>query len=272
MQDLVLTQFQEYLQPRSKDVHKAMFGHALLMGSDRCYPGAIRLAGEAALRVGTGLVSIGTHRENAFLTNLYRPEFICYDMATQKAYDTAVSKATAVGLGPGLGQTLWSKKIFTWVIKTKLPLVIDADGLNLLAKKPGKKSQWILTPHPGEAARLLQTDTITIQKNREAAACQIQKKFGGICVLKGHQTLIIGEDQSISRCQAGNPGMASAGMGDVLTGMITGLLAQRLPLLVAAQLGVLLHALAGDLAAKAGERGLIASDLFPLIRQVINSL
>ncbi len=178
-------------------------------------------------------------------------------------------KADVVIVGPGLGQTAWSIDLLTAVLDCNKSLVVDADALNLLTKRPVKKTHWILTPHPGEAARLLNVTIADIQQDRVASIQKLQNKFDGVCVLKGSHTLTIGKESALSICEAGNPGMATAGMGDVLSGVVGGLLGQGIPLDVAAQLGVLVHALAGDQAAKLGERGMIASDLFLYLREVL---
>jgi NAD(P)H-hydrate epimerase len=156
------------------------------------------------------------------------------------------------------------------VLERSRPLVVDADALNLLALEPLSREDWILTPHPGEAARLLGCSTASVQSDRFRAAAEITHRYGGVCVLKGAGTVIADGRGRVAVCSAGNPGMASGGMGDVLTGVISGLLAQRLPLFDAARVGVCLHAAAADLAASDGERGMLASDLLPWIRTLAN--
>ena len=157
------------------------------------------------------------------------------------------------------------------LLAVTLPKIVDADALNLLALKPRRSESWILTPHPGEAARLLNTDTETIQNDRAAAIEKLQQTYGGVIVLKGSGTLIQGKDSAAAICESGNPGMASAGMGDILSGVIGGLLAQQLSLQAAAEAGVFIHALAGDkAAAENGERGLLATDLLPYLRLLVN--
>ncbi len=148
-------------------------------------------------------------------------------------------------------------------------MVLDADALNLLAEEPLHKYSWILTPHPGEAARLLNKTTREIQNDRLEAVRAIQRNYGGVCVLKGSGTLVANSNQT-SVCTAGNPGMASGGMGDVLTGIIAGLIAQGLNLYDAARFGVELHAQSADLAAEDGMRGMLASDLFIPLRKLVN--
>ncbi len=251
---------------RDRCAHKGNYGHVLIVGGDCGYSGAARLAGEAALRVGAGLVSVATRTEHAGLMNLNRPELMCHGVETAGQLVALLEKASVIVIGPGLGQSDWAKELFVATIKAQKPLIIDADGLNLLARSPVTNFDWILTPHPGEAARLLNCSTAEIQQDRFAAVSAIQAKYGGIAVLKGAGTLIASEDE-IAVSTTGNPGMASGGMGDVLAGVIAGLLAQGLSPKNAAQQGVYLHGLAADLAAaKDGERGLLASDLMPCLR------
>lgn len=254
------------LPRRDRCSHKGNYGHVLIVGGDLGYSGAARLAGEAALRVGSGLVSVATRTEHAGFMNLNRPELMCHGVETAGQLAVLLEKATVVVVGPGLGQSDWAIELFIATIKAQKPLIIDADGLNLLARSPVTNSDWILTPHPGEAARLLSCSTAEIQQDRFAAVSAIQAKYGGIAVLKGAGTLIASEDDC-AVSTTGNPGMASGGMGDVLAGVIAGLLAQGLSLNNAAQQGVYLHGLAADLAAeKDGERGLLASDLMIYLR------
>lgn len=255
---------------RSRCTHKGDNGHVLIVGGDRGYSGAARMAGEAALRVGAGLVSVATNTEHAALLNLGRPELMCHGVGNAEQLSALLDKANVIVVGPGLGQSKWAAELFIAAIKSSKMLVIDADGLNLLAHVAEKHANWILTPHPGEAARLLQCATADVQQDRYTAAAAIQSKYGGIVVLKGTGTLIAGHDD-IAVSTTGNPGMASGGMGDVLAGVIAGLIGQGFLPKDAAQQGVYLHGMAADLAVKqAGERGLLASDLMPYLRQLVN--
>jgi NAD(P)H-hydrate epimerase len=257
------------LPRRDRCSHKGNYGHVLIVGGDLGYSGAARLAGEAALRVGAGLVSIATRTEHAGLMNLNRPELMCHGVESARQLAGLLEKVSVVVIGPGLGQSEWAKELFMATITAQKLLIIDADGLNLLARSPVKNPDWILTPHPGEAARLLSCSTAGIQQDRFAAVAAIQAKYDGIAILKGAGTLIASEnDCAVST--TGNPGMASGGMGDVLAGVIAGLLAQGLSLKNAAQQGVHIHGLAADLAVeKDGERGLLASDLMPCLRRLV---
>jgi hydroxyethylthiazole kinase-like uncharacterized protein yjeF len=195
---------------------------------------------------------------------------MCHGIQSFKDLKPLLAKATVVIIGPGLGQSLWAKNLVKSVFKSEKPLVVDADALNILASHPKKYSQWILTPHPGEAGRLLNMTSEEVQGNRLVAAKLLQKNFAGVVVLKGASTLITASDTIPAICNVGNPGMASAGMGDVLSGVIAGLVAQHVPLIIAAKLGVLLHALAGDSASAEGERGMVATDLLPYLRFFVN--
>jgi hydroxyethylthiazole kinase-like uncharacterized protein yjeF len=258
------------LPPRSRYAHKGNCGHVLIVGGELGFSGAAKMAGEAALRVGAGLVTLATRPEHAALINLNRPELMCHGVETAEQLQSLIAKADVVVIGPGLGQSDWSKQLFNAAVGSGKPMVVDADGLNLLALTPIVKQDWILTPHPGEAARLLNRTNAEVQQDRFAAVSSIQGNFGGVAVLKGAGTLIA-SGREIAVSNTGNPGMASGGMGDVLSGVIGGLLAQGMSLSAAAEQGVYIHGLAADLAvAKDGERGLLATDLMPYLRQLVN--
>jgi NAD(P)H-hydrate epimerase len=182
-----------------------------------------------------------------------------------------LARATVVALGPGLGQSPWAVEIFDAVLASNKPLVLDADALNLLAQRPQARPDWVLTPHPGEAARLLDISATAVQGDRLAAVAQLRARYGGTAVLKGAGTLIGSADGAPWLCDRGNPGMAVAGMGDVLTGVIAGIAAQCGDLALAARAGVFVHATAGDReAARAGERGMLASDVIASLRDCVN--
>lgn len=259
------------LSPRQRAAHKGDAGHVLIIGGDHGYSGAIRMAGEAALRAGAGLVSLATRVEHAALINMGRPELMVHGIEQAGQLRPLLEKTDVVAIGPGLGQSDWAQQLFGCVMESKCPLVVDADGLNLLAHNPQQKDNWILTPHPGEAARLLATSTAVINADRFTAVEQIQQQYGGTVVLKGAGSLIRSSQGPTAVCTDGNPGMASGGMGDVLTGIIASLWAQGHPQTMAAQLGTCLHGAAADMAVVAdGERGLLASDLMPWIRRLVN--
>jgi NAD(P)H-hydrate epimerase len=262
--------FAASLKPRSRDWHKGLSGHVLVIGGELGFSGAPNMAAAAALRVGAGLVSIATRPEHAAFMNVNFPEIMCHGILQANELDSLLAKADVLVLGPGLGQSEWAKSLWHYVIEKDLPIVLDADGLNLLAGAERVSENWVLTPHPGEAARLLQTTPLEIQEDRLTAIKAITKRYGGICVLKGAGSLILSPNALPALCDKGNPGMASAGMGDILSGVIAGLIAQGVVLSDAAKLGVCLHAMAGDLAAKEGERGMVATDLLPQLRRVSN--
>lgn len=259
------------LSPRKRSGHKGLYGHIWLVGGDQGMSGAIRMAAEASLRVGAGLVSVVTHPSHAALVNISRPEIMCQGVETAHQLETILQPCKLLALGPGLGQTDWGKSLFQTAIQRTIPMVIDADGLNLLSQFPQKRDNWILTPHPGEAARLLGCRTTDIQQDRFTAVKALQQKYGGIVVLKGAGTLIYDGNAPVQLSSYGNPGMSGGGMGDVLTGVIAGLVAQHFSLFDAACLGVILHGLAGDqLAQLNGEKGLLAMDLMPALQHLIN--
>lgn len=263
--------FADLLPPRPRGAHKGRFGHVLVVGGDLGMAGAARLAGEAALRSGAGLVSVATRPEHVAAVVAGRPELMTHGLATPGEVQPLLARATVVAVGPGLGRGAWGRTLLDQVLASGRPLVVDADALNLLAEAPRHRDDWVLTPHPGEAARLLGVGTADIHVDRFAAAAALQQRYGGVVVLKGAGSIVQGPGaRPPAVCSGGNPGMASGGVGDVLTGVVAGLIAQGLGADDAAEMGVCLHAAAGDRAAAAGERGLIASDLLAPMRQLLN--
>jgi NAD(P)H-hydrate epimerase len=266
---------------RSPTAHKGSNGHVLVVGGDDGMGGATAMCAEAALRVGAGLVSVLTHPAHASAIMVARPELMVRAVRPERdaeceVIDAMLSKATVVALGPGLGQRQFGADLFhqvmQWRARNKLALVLDADGLNWLAKAPAHLGDAILTPHPGEAARLLDTDTAAINADRGAALARLLSRFGGVAVLKGAGTLV-GDGTDVWLCDKGNSGMATGGMGDVLTGIIAGLVAQGLAAIDAARLGVWLHAFCADIcASKEGKLGLLPSDLIHQVRHKLNEL
>lgn len=255
---------------RSRTAHKGANGHVLIIGGDYGYSGAPRMSAEAALRVGAGLVSVATRPEHAWVMNLNRPEIMCHAVAEPGKLIPLLNKASVVVIGPGLGQSSWAQNLFSAAIETDKPMVVDADGLNLLSQSRHKKNNFILTPHPGEAARLLHISVPDVQHDRYQTVQTIQQKYNGICLLKGAGSLIA-DAKTIYVNTTGNPGMASGGMGDVLAGIIAGLIAQGMPDKIAVSAAAYIHGKAADLASKAqGERGLLASDLMPLLQKLVN--
>ncbi len=268
---LVTAELRQALAPRSRSAHKGDFGHVLLVGGNHGMSGAVRLAGEAALRTGAGLVSIATRRDHAPVVSAARPELMSHGIESAEALKQLSARATVIAAGPGLGQDDWAREMIAIAVARNLPVVVDADALNLLATIPLQRPDWILTPHPGEAARLLETDTASVMADRFAAARRLAEKYAATVVLKGAGTIVQPKEGIPGICTAGNPGMATAGMGDVLTGVIAALVAQGLSLPDAAALGVCLHAEAGDLAVRGiGERGLVAGDMMAPLRRLAN--
>jgi NAD(P)H-hydrate epimerase len=258
-------------RPRRRDSHKGMFGHVLVVGGAPGMAGAARLAGEAALRCGAGLVSIATHRRHAAVLNSGCPELMVHAVEGPDSLAPLLARATVVAVGAGLGQDQWAQSLLARVLDTRAPLLLDADALNLLAADPFHRGDWIITPHPGEAGRLLGMPTARVEQDRFDSVQRLQGAYGGVAVLKGAGTLVAAAGRPVRLCDRGNPGMASGGMGDVLGGVIAALLAQGLAAADAAEAAVWLHATAADQAARAhGERGLVASDLFTALRHLIN--
>ena len=259
----------EALPRRHRVAHKGDFGHVLVIGGGRGMPGAARLAGEAALRAGAGLVTLAVHPENVGVVAT-RPELMCLATRTAAELTGALSRATVVAVGPGLGQDDWAQGLLEAAIASGRPLVVDADALNLLAAAPRVLERWVLTPHPGEAGRLLGTTSADVQADRLQAARALQARYGGVVVLKGAGSIVQDAANVPAICDRGNPGMAAGGMGDVLTGLIAGVAAQCADLGRAARAGVFVHAQAGDLAARRGERGMTACDVLEQVRACVN--
>jgi len=268
---------------RSAISHKGDHGHLLIIGGNYGMAGACRIAGEAALRTGCGLVSIATRKENANAITSARPALRVHGDESADDLEPLLAKATAIAIGPGLGTDQWGTELLDKIIKLikqqynsgehQISCVFDADALNIMAQHNLiiQSQDIIYTPHFGEASRLLKrnSEQPTTDTNRFEMISKLQEKYYGTFVLKGAGTLVNVEDD-IAICPYGNEGMASAGMGDCLTGIIGALLAQKLSITDAAQLGVCLHAKAGDLVALEGKNGMLVSDLFPKIRQIMN--
>ncbi len=258
------------LPRRRRDAHKGDFGHVLVVGGGPGMPGAVRMCSEAAARVGAGLVTVATHPQNLPAVAAGRPECMLHGVSAASDIEPALRRASVVAVGPGLGRDPWARQLLDQVLARDLPMVVDADALNLLAEAPRKRARWVLTPHPGEAGRLLGESTPMVQVDRFDAAARLVQRYGGALVLKGAGTLVCAEDVPPAVCREGNPGMAAGGMGDVLSGVIAGLLAQGMAPADAARSGVWLHARAGDLAAAQGERGTLAGDLMAHLRRLVN--
>jgi ADP-dependent NAD(P)H-hydrate dehydratase / NAD(P)H-hydrate epimerase len=271
-QRLELEPLLDHLPPRPATAHKGLYGTVLVAGGDYGFAGAASLAAEAALRCGAGLVQVATRAEHVAALVARTPEVMPRAVDGGDDFAPMLAVADVLVVGPGLGQSPWSAELLRLGLATGKPLVLDADGLNLLAAGvPGDVpplGNRVFTPHPGEAARLLGCSTAEVQSDRFAAVLALQQRYGGVMVLKGNGTLVCNGEVTLL-CDYGNPGMASGGMGDVLSGVIGALLAQHLPPLEAAALGVCLHGAAADSAAGDGQRGLVASDLIPHMRLLL---
>ena len=260
------------LPDRRRADHKGRFGHVLVVAGGPGMGGAARLAGEGALRAGAGLVSVATHPEHSAAVLSGRPELMV--RGVRKAEDLApmLQRATVAAVGCGLGQDAWAGELFAAVQESNLPCVVDADGLAQAAGERMGAAPWILTPHPGEAGRLLERSSADVQADRLSAVTALRRRHGGVALLKGAHTLVSGSGRPPWVIDAGNPGMATAGMGDVLTGLLAGLWAQFAeaePEDVAA-MAAFVHARAGDRAATGGQRGMLAGDLLEALRAELN--
>jgi ADP-dependent NAD(P)H-hydrate dehydratase / NAD(P)H-hydrate epimerase len=274
LERLVESELERVLPRRARNSHKGVYGRVLIVGGGTGMPGAVRLAGEAALRVGAGLVGIAAQPANLAAVVAERPELIFHPVADAAQLEPLLAAADVIAIGPGLGRDAWARALLDCVLANKraaTPLIVDADALNLVAENAAlRRDDWILTPHPGEAGRLLGIATGQVQAARLASLDRLVATRGGIVVLKGAGTLVGRSGATTAICERGNPGMASAGMGDVLTGTIAGILAQCHDPWDAARAGVLVHALAGDALARSGERGLLAGDVARELRSWVN--
>ena len=262
----------DLLAPRPATAHKGHYGNVLIVGGDHGMAGAAAMAAEAALRCGSGLVRVATRPEHVGALVARAPEVMARGVESGGDFEPLLAAADVLVVGPGLGQSSWSEYLLQAAAASGKPMVLDADGLNLLAGgrivPEAHRHNWILTPHPGEAARLLDVATGEVQADRFASARALQHRYGGVVVLKGNGSLVTGGEELLLS-DYGNPGMASGGMGDVLSGVIGSLLGQGLDALPAAALGVCLHGASADLAAEDGQRGLAATDLLPHMRALL---
>ncbi len=260
--------------------HKGRFGRVVLVGGNAGMGGAIILAAEAALRTGAGLVSVVTRAEHIAPMLARIPEVMPAPYLDEADLRWRLQHADAVVIGPGLGKDLWSKEVFGVVMDEaatrQIPMVCDADALNILAENGSTvavgaaAAPWVLTPHPGEAARLLNMTTADIESDRFSAVRKLQQKYGGIAILKGAGSLIRSPVQ-VALATVGNPGMASGGMGDVLSGMLGSLCAQGVPLYDAACLAVCWHGESADkIALRKGFISLSATDVIAGLGEVIS--
>ncbi|HBS42578.1 MAG TPA: bifunctional ADP-dependent NAD(P)H-hydrate dehydratase/NAD(P)H-hydrate epimerase [Oceanospirillales bacterium] len=275
-----LEQQKRRLPARRGNSHKGSYGHALLIGGEHGAGGAIAMAAEACARTGAGKISCATRAMHVPVILNRRPEVMVHAVESGLQLTPLLDQVTAIGCGPGLGQKSWAELLLQPVLSACLPMVLDADALNNYALNLYSSAGWhddfsqrevVLTPHPGEAARLLRISTDEVQSDRPAAARKLAEQCRAVVVLKGQGSLIASPDGRMALCTDGNPGMASGGMGDILTGVITALLAQGLDAWQAACLGVCVHSAAADMAAaEHGQHGLLATDLLPWIRELMN--
>ncbi len=265
--------------PRRADAHKGANGHVLLIGGDSGFGGAILLAAQAAARMGAGLISVATKPEHMSALLVRQPEVMVKQCAHEKDLHPLLDKATVIVIGPGLGQSKWSESMLKTALSYAKPMVLDADALNLLARHPrwldlaGDKAKTlrVYTPHPGEAARLLNTNTKEIEADRLASVNCLLNLTQGQLILKGSGSLIASTTRTIKLCPYGNAGMASGGMGDVLSGLLGGLMAQLKDHTLAIELAAALHACSADIeSSRYGQRGLLASDLITTARALLN--
>ena len=249
------------LPKRAPDSHKGSYGSLLIAGADDGMLGAGLLAGEAALRAGCGKATLLSTTRHQDAAATYHPELM--SLVYDSEMPMAAQDANAVAVGPGLGLAPWGAALLRDCLSLDKPTVVDADGLTLLAEsRQTLPRQTVLTPHPGEAATLLGCSTRKVQRDRLAAAQAIAENYAGVCVLKGAGTVIANPTGEAWICPAGNPAMATAGMGDVLTGIMGALLAQGFDALEAAKTGAHWHALTADeLVNRKGVRTLLASDV-----------
>jgi len=244
----------------------------LIVGGDQGMAGAVRIAGEGALRAGAGLVKVLTRPSSLVQVQSGRPELMAVGISesdVEYVFPELIDWADVIAIGMGLGNQAWGRRLFESLIKSDKALLVDADGLKLLAENPKQRSNWVLTPHPGEAAELLGCTNSEVENDRFQAVAEIQTKFGGVTVLKGRGTLIC-DGVKTFLTPVGNPGLATGGSGDLLSGIIAALLAQGLPPVRAACCGVCVHGEAADLAATDGQRGMLTSDMFRYVRQLVN--
>ena len=270
-----LFELMDLMPQLSIDGHKTQRGHAMVIGGDHGYGGAAIMAAEASLQVGAGMTSLATRPEHIGPMLTRQPEVMACPVVSGQELEPLLGRATVLVVGPGLGRSPWSEQLLQKAVAAGLPMVVDADGLNIIAEGrvvPNPDgSQWVLTPHAGEAARLLGISVAEVQADRFAAVHQLQEKYSAVVLLKGPGTLIAGANEIIKVCPYGNPAMATAGMGDILSGLIGGLIAQGCDLQTATELGCRLHSSAADLAVQeSGLRGLTATDLLPQLGNLLN--
>lgn len=287
----------QLLPPRLRHAHKGKHGRTVVVGGDLGFGGAALMAAEAAARSGAGTVALVTRSAHVMPSLARQPEIMVHGIDDWSGEQSdrvraLLRSASVIVIGPGLGASAWSAAMLREVLmvaaQAAIPLVLDADALNLLSRQqniwrelasPEQRKHWMLTPHPGEIARLLSCSVANVQADRFAAVRDLQALTGATCLIKGAGTVLALSPDSdavlppLEVCMEGNPGMASGGMGDVLAGVLGGLVAQGLSSADAMRIGVCVHGEAADqLVPPCGERGMLATDLLPVIRQLLNNI
>lgn len=277
------------LPKRPADSHKGRFGTVLVVAGGRGMAGAAALCGASCLRAGAGLVRVACPDEVQPTVASFEPSYMTYPLPgdddgflqfepARAALERLLPEADVLAIGPGLGRSEGIRRLVRWVVESvALPTVLDADGLNGLDGRTewlrGLKRPMVLTPHPGEFARLTGKSVAEVQADREGQAAALASTAGPlVVVLKGAGTVVT-DGRRVFVNTTGNPGMASGGVGDVLTGVIAAMIGQKLPAFEAAQLGVYVHGLAGDIARdQNGEVGMIAGDLVDALPDAFHHL
>jgi NAD(P)H-hydrate epimerase len=257
------------LAPRPRTAHKGMFGRVLVIGGDLGFGGAALLSTESTLRCGAGMVTLATRPEHVTAALTRFPEVMSAGVSSANQLQALIEPASILVVGPGLGQHSWGRSLLSAAANARRAQVWDADALNQLAAGQVQlPADCVITPHPGEAARLLGISTQEVQADRPAAAKALARKFNAVCVLKGSGSLIANPAGELALADHGHPAMATGGLGDVLAGVIGALMSQKMAAFDAACLGVWLHALAGEKCGTSG-RGMAAADLIPVIRELL---
>lgn len=273
---------------RHADSHKGDFGHAFIIAGSAGYTGAAYLVSQAAARTGAGLVTLAIPESlygilaskltEVMVTPMPETSERSFSLKSEKKLLSFAGKCNVVAIGPGLSQNSQTKRLVrNLVAKLDAPIVLDADGINAFARRDGElrkaRKPLVLTPHPGELSKLTGVSIEQIQKNRKDIALEVANEYNSVLILKGHETVVASGDGKLYINKTGNPGMASGGVGDVLTGIVAGFIAQGTDSFSAAALGVYFHGLAGDLALKdKGPLGLIATDLLDKLPEVLKVL
>jgi NAD(P)H-hydrate epimerase len=275
---LSLEQLLELMPDAGSSAHKHNRGHCMTIGGDLGTGGACLLAAQASLIIGSGLSSLATRPEHVSASLVRQPEIMACGVLSGQELEPLLLKPSVLVIGPGLGRSSWSEQMLQKAMATDLPLVVDADALNILADgrvvSDFSSRSWVITPHSGEAARLLGITSSEVESDRFATVLRLQEKYNATVILKGPGTIISSLcGETIKICPYGNSGMATGGMGDILSGIIGGLIAQGMSVLEASELGVCLHSSAADQAAELfGRRGLVAGEIFDYLRSLLNPL